>query len=334
MCVQKQYTLFRINCYFCHSITIEIIKYMAFNYLDRYYWLVELVRSHDGMTLEEIQNAWDSCYINDDHKPLARRTFIKQRNSIESMLHIHIMYKPGKGYIIEDDDYNIDRVIDMVLSSNSLIKFAKHPGMAGRIQIQPESDGLNHINTIVEAMKLSRCIDLKFKQFYETEYRDLTIEPYGLKQFDRRWYLVGPEIGDRPVRAYCLDKIKEPQMSKNTFVIPDDFSLNAFYNDYFGTVMYESDDSDTIVPPTDILLKVWKRERPYIESLKLHHTQEPIEEHEEYSIYHCYMAPTWDVERRLLECNDHVEVLAPQELRDMMAEHAQNMVDLYNGRWD
>ncbi len=57
-------------------------------------------------------------------------------------------------------------------------------------------------------------------------------------------------------------------------------------------------------------------------------------EHEDYSIYHYFMAPTWDLERRLLECNDHVEVLEPQELRDMMAEHAQNMVDMYNGKWD
>lgn len=308
---------------------------MAFNYLDRYYWLVELIRTHKGITLKEIQRAWDICYLNDDHRPLARRTFIKQKDSIESMLHISIKYdKAERGYSIEDGDYDIERMIDMMLSSASLIKFAKHPGMAGRIQIQEESNGLQHINTIVEAMKFSKCIELKFKQFYETDFRELTIEPYGLKQFERRWYLVGPEAGGKTVRAYSLDKMEKPRMSERPFVIPEDFSLNAFFNDYFGTVVYESEESDVIVPPTEILLKVWKRERPYFNTLPLHHTQTCIEEHEDYSIYHYFMAPTWDLERRLLECNDHVEVLEPQELRDMMAEHVQNMVDMYNGRWD
>lgn len=307
---------------------------MAFNYLDRYYWLINLVRSHDGITLKEIQDAWDRSIVNDSHTPLARRTFIKQKHSIEDMLHITISHKPGKGYIIEDNDYNYHRAIDMVLSSNSLIKFAKDPSMAGRFQLQPETEGLNHINTIIEAMELSYCIDLKFKQFYETEWHNLTIEPYGIKQWDRRWYVVGPEIGGKLVRAYCLDKIAEPQISEKSFVFPENFSLNAFYEYYFGTVMYQSDNSDTVVPPTEILLKVWKRERPYFESMPLHSSQYCVEEHQEYSIYRYYMAPTWDIERRLLECNDHVEVLAPQELRDMMAEHAQNMVDLYNGKWD
>lgn len=309
---------------------------MVYNYLDKYYWLVSLIKSHDGISLKEIQNAWMRCNINDTRTPLLRRTFIKQKDAILSTLHIEIQYRNG-GYHIDDADYNVDHMVDMALASNSLVKFAQHPGMSHRFQVQKSSEGLIHMHTIVEAMEFSKCVRMNFKQYYETEYRELTVAPYGLKQFDRRWYMIGLEMDGNPnavIREYSLDKISSSELSDKEFTMPEDFSLDAFYNDYYGAVRYESNESDVAVPPVEILLKVWKRERPYFNSLPLHNTQFPIDENEEYSIYRCFMAPTWDLERRLLECNDHVEVLAPQELRDMMAEHAQNMVDMYNGKWD
>ena len=100
------------------------------------------------------------------------------------------------------------------------------------------------------------------------------------------------------------------------------------------TKFEDGHESNVTVKPVEIILKVWKREIPYFDSLPLHSSQQRVADNEEYSIYHFFMAPTWDLERRLLECNDHVEVLAPQDLRDMMAEHAHNMVDMYNGKWD
>jgi predicted DNA-binding transcriptional regulator YafY len=42
------------------------------------------------------------------------------------------------------------------------------------------------------------------------------------------------------------------------------------------------------------------------------------------------MAHTWEVEMELLQYNDMVEVLEPVSLRDMMIEHAWNMLKLYN----
>jgi len=308
---------------------------MKYNYLERYVWLVNLIKNNRNITLDRIQEAWEICYLNDNKVPLSRRTFFKQLNAIRSTLGIDIRNKSGHGYYIDDGDYTIDRMLDMALASNSLVRFAKQPGMSRRIQVQKTSEGMEHIQIIVEAMEFSKCIIMKFKQYYETEERELVVAPYGLKQFDRRWYLIGLEMKpDAVIREYSLDKIRAPKLSDREFAMPADFSLDAFYNDYYGTVRYESDESNVTVPPMKILLKVWKRERPYFESLPLHSSQQCVAEYEEYSIYHYYMAPTWDIERRLLECNDHVEVLAPQELRDMMSEHAQNMVDMYNGKWD
>ena len=54
-----------------------------------------------------------------------------------------------------------------------------------------------------------------------------------------------------------------------------------------------------------------------------------VEPSDEWSIFECEIAPTWEVERELLQHNDMVEVLEPTCLRDMMIEHAWNMLNLY-----
>lgn len=41
------------------------------------------------------------------------------------------------------------------------------------------------------------------------------------------------------------------------------------------------------------------------------------------------MAPTWDLEMELLQYNDQIGVLEPQCLRDVMIEHAWDMLHLY-----
>ena len=77
-------------------------------------------------------------------------------------------------------------------------------------------------------------------------------------------------------------------------------------------------------------LKVYKQ-RHYLRTLPLHPSQQETETCDEWSIFTYRMVPTWDLEHELLQYNDNVEVLAPQSLREQMAEHATNILTLYSG---
>ena len=61
--------------------------------------------------------------------------------------------------------------------------------------------------------------------------------------------------------------------------------------------------------------------RHYLRTLPLHPSQQETETCDEWSIFTYRMVPTWDLEHELLQYNDNVEVLAPQSLREQMAEH-------------
>lgn len=61
----------------------------------------------------------------------------------------------------------------------------------------------------------------------------------------------------------------------------------------------------------------------------MNETMRETEVYDEWSIFECELAPTWEVEMELLQYNDWVEVLAPEELRNNMIEHAGNILNLY-----
>lgn len=302
--------------------------------LKRRIWLIDTIQRFKNITLEDLQSEWLDSSMNEKGEVLNRRTFFNDKNAIEDTFGIEIKYEPGKGYTIPDNDaegYNMARIQERLISSISLSSSVQDPQIRKRIDIQKESEGLKHINSILDSMKKSVTVKIIFKEFYETDYRTIEVEPYGLKFFDRRWYLVGPSVDSNQIRLYSLDKIKSIEQANNSFVYDRNFSMDDFFNDYYGVVLYEDEKK---VKPELILLKVWKREIPYFESLPLHHTQIPVKKSKSWYIYSYYMAPTWDIERRLLQCNDHVEVIQPQSLRDQMIEHAENMSRLYAGEWD
>ena len=111
-------------------------------------------------------------------------------------------------------------------------------------------------------------------------------------------------------------------MTQKTFTVPKDFDAAEYYRGYLGVYRDET-------PVQTIRLKVWGRQRDYFKTLPLNDTMREVEPSEEWSIFECEIAPTWEVEMELLKYNDWVEVLEPSCLREMMMEHAGNILNLY-----
>ena len=143
------------------------------------------------------------------------------------------------------------------------------------------------------------------------------------------WYVVAKPSDRHKPLIYSLDRIEGLLQTRRGFKLPINFNANEYFIGWFGIVHDEVN-----YKPQRIRLKVWDRQRNYFNTLPLHGSQCEVETHDKWSIFEYYMAPTWDLEMDLLQYNDWVEVLEPQSLREAMKEHAQNITDLYNGKWD
>ena len=297
---------------------------MAKNFFNRYVWLIDTIQRHGYITFSDISDLWQRSSLNDDGTPLPERTFFNHREAILDIFGIEIRFDKSLGYYLANNDLSVDGIRNWLLTSlsvNNLIN--ESTGMRRRILFEEIPSGREYLGTIIHAMKESAMLEMTYRKFRDSLPYTLDIAPYCLKLYKQRWYMVAkPDTADRPY-IYALDRIASLQPVGRTFRLPDNFDAAEYFSDWFGIVRDEEQ------RPEQIVLKVWDKQRNYFRSLPLHHSQQETETNDEWSIFTYRIAPTWDLEHELLQYNDNVEVIAPQQLREQMAEHAANISALY-----
>ena len=120
------------------------------------------------------------------------------------------------------------------------------------------------------------------------------IEPYCVKLFENRWYVLAHNITYNDIRIYGLDRIEKLTITDERFYLPKDFSAAEYFSSYFGIVTgYD-------LKPERIVIRVYRDHIPYLKSLPLHHSQRVLEDNGEYADFELFLAPTYDFVMRLL----------------------------------
>jgi predicted DNA-binding transcriptional regulator YafY len=141
--------------------------------------------------------------------------------------------------------------------------------------------------------------------------------------FRQRWYVIGKNTVKNALRTYSLDRVQRIEVIKQSFKLPKAFDPAEYFSESFGIIVDEE------VPPCVVRLKAYNKQADYIRTLPLHTSQEEIETTEEYAVFSYYIAPTFDFVQEILSRGSEVEVLAPEELRNEIADKAAQMVERY-----
>jgi len=297
---------------------------MAKNYFKRYVWLIDTIRNHGYITFSDISDLWQRSAQNEDGSYLPERTFFNHREAIKEIFGIEIMFDKTLGYYLACDDLSVEGIREWLLTSlsvNNLINESTE--MRERILFESIPSGQTYLSTIIEAMKENVVLEMTYQKFTDEEPLTYDVSPYCVKVYKQRWYMAAKPANGRDIKIYALDRIQMLQATRKTFKIPDKFNAAEYFANYFGIV------HDEQYPVQKIRLKVYNKQRHYFRTLPLHQSQIEVEVKPEWSVFEYMMAPTWDLEQELLQYNDQIEVLEPQCLRDMMIEHAWNMLHLY-----
>ena len=155
---------------------------------------------------------------------------------------------------------------------------------------------------------------------HETHY--FNFQPYALKMFEKRWYLIGRYDDDKPHRIYALDRMANVETQDETFVRDPQFNLEEMFEGTYGVIIEDK-------PMESIWLKVDSYQANYLRSLPLHSSQIELRKNEEYTIFALRVRPTFDFKQKLLSLGSTLEVLKPESLRNDMREEAKAMVERY-----
>jgi len=294
----------------------------------RYVWLVDIVHRYERITFEEISERWQNSSLNDKQEELPLRTFHNHRAAIQEMFDIIIDCDKRDGYkyfIDNSDDLKKGGVRSWLLNSfavNHLINESHK--LKHRILFEQIPSGQRYLTHIIEAMRDQLALQITYRGFGRDEPNTFEIEPYCVKVFRQRWYVVARSPYFDDIRIFSLDRIQNLHISQTSFKLPEGFDPEAFFEHSFGIIV------DKTMSPATVQLKVFGLQRKYLQSLPLHHSQKETETTDEYSIFSYFITPTFDFRQEILSHGAGIEVLSPEWFRKEMKETVQKMNRYYD----
>ena len=294
---------------------------------NRYIWLLNTLLQQKQLTFEEISELWKNSSLTDG-KPLPLRTFHQHRSAVEELFGVEIKCNASNGYryyISTPETLKNDSVRKWLLNSFTLSNMitAGH-NMNGRILFEEIPCGTEYLQTVIEAMQKSKELTVDYQPFYGHR-ETFNIQPYAMKVYRQRWYVVGyiEELGG--IRNIALDRALEMNLSGTSFTLPKNFNAEKYYANTIGIYVNEK------LKPVKVKIKAYGRQIEYLRSLPLHRSQkEGASKYGEFCEFEYRLCLTSELSTHILAMGENVEVLEPVVLREEIKRRLEECLTKYN----
>ena len=288
----------------------------------KYIWLLDTLLNSSPLTFEEINMLWEDCPASDG--PIPPRTFHEHRKGIKEMF--------GGECLLRQESGGLGREQTSPMVTAEL----QHPsGLCdlqrdeGQNPFGGDSLGTTFLDKIIKAMQQNVELSVDYQR-YESELGEehlqtFHFQPYALKVFNKRWYLLGYLKERSGLRTIALNRILHLEVTTTSFTLPENFDACKHFANVVG--IYVNKD----LPVTKVNIRAYGIQADYLRSTPLHKSQsEGRSKHGEFAEFTYRLRVTPELESQLLAMGDKVEVLEPVELREEIKERISNLFNFYN----
>lgn len=299
-----------------------------------YIWLVNTIQKAGRITLAEINQQWIQTEMSGGVE-MARATFNRHKDAIEDIFGIYIECDRQHGYkyyIGNEQVLREDSVQNWMLSTLSVGNiFSESLSLQKRILLESTSSGGEYLSIVIEAMKRSVRVKVCYLRYGSESPKELDFEPYCIKLFNRRWYILAhfhrdatsDRVADDYYGIFAFDRIKTLELTDVKFKVNPDFDAAEYFQENFGVLVHDG------TPLERIVLRVFGQERHYLRDLPMHHSQKEIGVGDDYIDFELMLRPTFDFTRHLMSLGSSVQVLAPYWLADEVYAMHIDAANLY-----
>lgn len=290
-------------------------------------------RGDRGASFEEIQDHLDEKFTQRDMLlSYDKRTFQRDKILIQEALGLEISYsRKRKVHFISREELDLHQ--EKALESAILLDAYRSSKKNAEVMFFENRTSLalnENLTGILHAIINKRLLSFQHQSLWDSEAKASrkTVQPYALKEFRHRWYLLAKpfKAGGEPseMRAYGLDRIRDLEFSNSKFT-PEKIDFAHLYEYSFGIVAPNG------AQPEDIVLAFDRQQGSYVKKLPLHATQKVVTETPTETIITLKLVPTYDFERELLSMGSRVKILTPESLKTRMRKEIEKMLENYSG---
>jgi predicted DNA-binding transcriptional regulator YafY len=183
--------------------------------------------------------------------------------------------------------------------------------------------GTEYIEQVVRAIREKRRIKLRYQKFDDEAVKEHTIEPYVVREFKSRFYLIGNVTSDKPekVKTYAFDRFVDMQVTDKTFE-GKVFDSDKYFQNVYG-ITEGSGGAETV------LLSFSPMQGKYVQSQPLHHSQQMVKETKTECRISLEVMINRELEMQLLSYGAGVKVLKPTSLAVRIKSEIKKSLEHY-----
>ena len=286
----------------------------------RHRFIVERLRMKPH-SYEDLIRALEKSEEYCDVESFTDRTFLRDKRDVEKIYRIKIEYNNSlKAHEITEDN---DLYAQNLLEAFDVFRALQNYGNLSEV-IQFEKRlpaGTEYLSPLLRAIKEKRQVKLHYYKFWDrsSQTQERTIEPYLLKEAQRRWYVLAWDVEKKALRVFGLDRITHLDDSKDIkyqHAVPE--GVECFFDDSFGAwVDSEHTQAEEVVLafkklPNDSVFMPNPAE--YLKAMPLHSSQEVVRETDNEIVLKLRLKITPDFVREIQSYGDRVKVLSDNVL--------------------
>lgn len=255
---------------------------------------------------------------------ISKRTFQRDLRDIESIYGVEVTFDfSQKVYRIEKDDQEeiSERVLeafDTINALNTVDRIANYLYFEKR---RPK--GTENFLGLLHAIRNRQIIKFTYRKYWDDDISERTVEPYALKEFKNRWYVISKDLKDEKLKSFGLDRLRNLTILKRKYK-PVKFDENAHYRHCFGII------APNAKAPSEVVLSFTKLQGKYIKSMPLHESQQVIVDSKDEFCIKLKVFITEDLIMEILSFGDRVKVMQPKVLADQVKLSFKTAMKNYN----
>ncbi len=177
---------------------------------------------------------------------------------------------------------------------------------------------------LLASIAVRQPVRIEYDSYSDAQVMTLKLCPYRMLFSRRSWYVIGRSSLHREVRTFNIGRIRWLEVLDERFHVPRGFSIER----YLGNAWHLIPDG----PDTDVVVRFTPLVARNVAEVGWHRTQR-ITWREDGSLdFQVRVAGVREISWWILGYGDQAEVIKPQRLRQLIAEHAGRLVEMYNGR--
>lgn len=288
-----------------------------------YIWLIDTIYRYNHITLESLNEKWRRTSMSGGIA-MSRSTFNRYRASIEEMFDLNIECdRHTNCYYIDNsnrrNDGGIKKWMLDTISVGSMVSESKN--MKDRILLEDVPSGQNHLTAITSAMQSQHTIEITYHKFNE-QPKVREVEPYCLKLYHQRWYLLGHRTDKGYLNIFALDRITSVVDTDKRFKMDANFNAREYFRPYFGVMVGMEE-------PQKVVLRTSVQQANYYRTLPFHSSQRETLRTPDFVEFTLHISPSYDFRQELLAQGPNITVVEPESLRQQIIESLKKNLENY-----